>query len=87
MDGDKNKKTELKESSSSLLSEEEMFEYFEIFKKTLSGTLGKNLLKMEFPTNQEADGGTQEFLMRLRASRLTDDELIQQFHDRIIENC
>ncbi len=63
-----------------------MFKYFEIFKKTLSGTLGKNLLNMEFPTNQEADGGTQEFLMRLRASRLTDDELIQQFYDRIIEN-
>lgn len=85
VDGDKNKKTELKEAFLSL-SEEEMFKYFEIFKKTLSGTLGKNLLNMEFPTNQEADGGTQEFLMRLRASRLTDDELIQQFYDRIIEN-
>lgn len=85
VDGGKNKKTELKEAFLSL-SEEEMFKYFEIFKKTLSGTLGKNLLNMEFPTNQEADGGTQEFLMRLRASRLTDDELIQQFYDRIIEN-
>ncbi len=85
VDGDKNKKTELKEAFLSL-SEEEMFKYFEIFKKTLSGTLGKNLLNMEFPTNQEADGGTQEFLMRLRTSRLTDDELIQQFYDRIIEN-
>lgn len=85
VDAEKNKKTELKEAFLSL-SEEEMFKYFEIFKKTLSGTLGKNLLNMEFPTNQEADGGTQEFLMRLRASRLTDDELIQQFYDRIIEN-
>ena len=85
VDGEKNKKTELKEAFLSL-SEEEMFKYFEIFKKTLSGTLGKNLLNMEFPTAQEAEGGTQEFLMRLRASRLTDDELVEQFYDRIIEN-
>ena len=70
VDGDKNKKTEVKEAFLSL-SEEEMFKYFDIFKKTLSGTLGKNLMNMEFPLEQEADGGTQEFLMRLRASRLT----------------
>ena len=42
VDGEKNKKTELKEAFLSL-SEEEMFKYFEIFKKTLSGTIGKNL--------------------------------------------
>ena len=40
VDGEKNKKTELKEAFLSL-SEEEMFKYFEIFKKTLSGTIGK----------------------------------------------
>ena len=85
VDGDKNKKTEVKEAFLSL-SEEEMFKYFDIFKKTLSGTLGKNLMTMEFPLEQEADGGTQEFLMRLRASRLTDDALLEAFYDKIIEN-
>ena len=35
VDAEKNKKTELKEAFLSL-SEEEMFKYFEIFKKTLS---------------------------------------------------
>ena len=85
VDGDKNKKTEVKEAFLSL-SEEEMFKYFDIFKKTLSGTLGKNLMNMEFPLEQEADGGTQEFLMRLRASRLTDDALLEAFYDKIIEN-
>ena len=63
-----------------------MFKYFDIFKKTLSGTLGKNLMNMEFPLEQEAEGGTQEFLMRLRASRLTDDALLEAFYDKIIEN-
>ena len=69
VDGEKNKKTELKEAFLSL-SEEEMFKYFEIFKKTLSGTIGKNLINMDFPLEQEKEGGTQEFLMKLRGSKL-----------------
>ena len=85
MDGEKNKKTELKEAFLSL-SEEEMFKYFEIFKKTLSGTVGKNLLNMDFPLSQEEPGGTQEFLLRLRSSKLQDNELIEAFYDKIIEN-
>ena len=85
VDGEKNKKTELKEAFLSL-SEEEMFKYFDIFRKTLSGTLGKNLLNMDFPLEQEAEGGTQEFLMRLKNSKLTDDELVESFYDKIIDN-
>lgn len=85
VDGEKNKKTELKEAFLSL-SEEEMFKYFEIFKKTLSGTIGKNLINMDFPLSQEAEGGTQEFLLRLRNSKLQDDALTEQFYDKIIEN-
>ena len=85
VDGEKNKKTELKEAFLSL-SEEEMFKYFEIFKKTLSGTIGKNLINMEFPLEQEQEGGTQEFLLRLKNSKLQDDELTEAFYDKIIEN-
>ena len=85
VDVEKNKKTELKEAFLSL-SEEEMFKYFDIFRKTLSGTLGKNLLNMDFPLNQETEGGTQEFLMRLKNSKLTDDPLVESFYDKIIEN-
>ena len=84
VDGEKNKKTELKEAFLSL-SEEEMFKYFEIFRKSLSGTIGKNLMNMEFPLDQETEGGTQHFLMKLRESKLTDDALIESFYDRIIE--
>ena len=83
VDGEKNKKTELKEAFLSL-SEEEMFKYFDIFRKSLSGTLGKNLLNMEFPLEQEAEGGTQEFLLKLRNSKLQDEELLEEFYDRII---
>ncbi|MCD8153754.1 MAG: DUF4317 domain-containing protein [Clostridiales bacterium] len=83
VDAEKNKKTELKAAFLSL-SEEEIFKYFDIFRKTLSGTLGKNLMNLEFPLSQEAQGGTQEFLLRLRASGLTDDSLLEEFYDRVI---
>ena len=85
VDGEKNKKTELKEAFLSL-SEEETFKYFDIFRKTLTGTIGKNLINMEFPLDQEAEGGTQNFLMKLRESKLTDDTLTEAFYDKIIEN-
>lgn len=84
VDGEKNKKTELKEAFLSL-PEEDMFKYFEILRKSLSGTLGKNLLNLEFPLDTEMEGGTQEFLLQLRNSRLQDDALLEQFYDRIIE--
>lgn len=84
VDGEKNKKTKLKEAFLSL-PEEEMFKYFEIFKKTLSGTIGRNLLDMEFPLTQEAGGGSQEYLMKLKSSQLKDDELLDEFYDKVIE--
>jgi len=85
VDHEKEKKAELKRAFLSL-PEEEAFKYFDIFKHTLSGTLGKNLMNMEFPLEQELNGGTQEFLLRLRDSKLEDDLLIEEFYDKIIEN-
>ncbi len=85
VDGEKNKKTELRQAFLAL-PEEEMFKYFEILRKALSGTIGKNLLTLEFPLKSEEEGGTQEFLMRLKESKLKDDVLLEQFYDKIIEN-
>ena len=84
VDGEKNKKTTFKEAFLSL-PEEDMFKYFDILRKNLSGALGKNLINLEFPLDSEMEGGTQEFLLRLRASRLQDDALLDTFYDRIIE--
>lgn len=85
VDAEKNQKTKLKEAFLSL-PEEEMFKYFNIFRKSLSGTLGKNLVQMEFPLEQEASGGTQEFLLQLRNSQLRDDAPIEEFYQKVIEN-
>ena len=85
VDAEKEKTTELKEAFLSL-PEEEMFKYFDIFRKSLSGTIGKNLLNMEFPLETESEGGTQEFLLKLRNSRLTDDDLLTEFYNRVIDS-
>lgn len=82
---EKEKKTELKKAFLSL-PEDEAFKYFDIFRHTLSGTVGKNLLNIEFPLEQELSGGTQEALLKLRDSKLTDDLLIEEFYDRVIQN-
>lgn len=83
VDGEKNKKTEFRQAFLAL-PEEEMFKYFEILRKTLSGSIGKNLLTLEFPLATEEEGGTQEFLLRLRDSKLKDDSLLEEFYDKII---
>lgn len=85
VDGEKNKKTELKQAFLAL-PEEEMFKYFEILRKTLSGNIGKNLLTLDFPLASEENGGTQDFLLRLRDSKLKDDILLEEFYDRIIDS-
>lgn len=83
VDGEKNKKMQFRQAFLSL-PEEEMFKYFEILRKTLSGSIGKNLLSLEFPLASEQAGGTQEFLYRLKESGLKDDALLEEFYDRII---
>ena len=85
VDGEKNKKTTFKEAFLSL-PEEEIFKYFELLRKTLSGTIGKNLLNLEFPLTSEEEGGTQEFLLRLRDSKLKDDILLDEFYDKVISS-
>lgn len=85
VDHEKNKKLESRDAFLSL-PEEEAFKYFDIFKKTLSGAIGRNMLNMEFPLDQEMPGGTQEFLMKLKGSKLEDDMLLEEFYDKVIEN-
>ena len=66
------------------LAKDEALKYDDLFKATLSGTIGKNLLNMEFPTQQEMEGGTQDLLMKLRASELKDATLNEAFYDKVI---
>lgn len=83
VDAEKNKVLTFRESFLSL-PEDEMFKYFEIFRKNFSGTLEKNMLNLEFPLEQEMPEGTQTMLLALRDSELKDDEILEKFYDQII---
>ena len=72
-------------NSFGLLEEEEVFKYLDLFRRALSGTPGKNLIDMEFPVEQEKEGGREEFLYRLNKSRLEEDDLLEEFYDKVIE--
>lgn len=85
VDCEKEKRTEIKEAFLSL-PEEEAFKYFTIFRGAMSGSLGKNLINMEFPLHTEAEGGTQEFLLKLRDSQLKDEAIVEEFYDKVIAN-
>jgi hypothetical protein len=63
------------------LPEEETFKYLEIFKKALSGTVEKNLINMEL-----ASAESQDILLKLRDSELKDEDLLDDFYNRVIEN-
>ncbi len=85
VDGDKNKKADFSRSFLAL-PEEEMFKYFEIFRKALSGTPGKTAIDLAFPLEAEEEGGAQEFLLRLRDSKLKDEALVEEYFNRIISS-
>lgn len=83
VDGEKNKVTKLSETFLNL-PEEEKHKYFDIFKKTLSGTPGKNLLDMKFNVDAYASDGARTKLFALRDSELKEETLLDEFYDRVI---
>lgn len=85
VDHEKNKVMQTKDAFLAL-PEEEAFKYFDIFKKALSGGFGKNLIPLDYTQGAEATGSPHSFLMDLRASKLEDDDLLEDFYDKIIKN-
>ena len=85
VDADHNKVTKISETFLNL-EDEEFYKYLDIAKKVFSGTIGNNILELDFPLSEEAAGGRQQFLMGLRESRLKSEELMDAFYDHVIEN-
>lgn len=69
-----------------LMPQEESEELLAILKKTLSGTAGKNLVDIEFATQQVLEGEEHKLLMALRSSSLNDENAIHDFYRRVIES-
>lgn len=69
------------------LPEEEMYKYLEIFRRTLSGTPGKNLYDASFINSDEENVTNGRGLLNsLRKSELKDETILNSFYDTVIEN-
>ena len=70
-----------------LLEKEETELYLKILKKTLSGNLGRNLIDIEFSTEQVENSDEHKLLQALRLTHLKDDNFRQLLYNRIIESA
>ena len=71
--------------STVMMPENEAEKYFGMLKRSLSGTIGKNLIDVNFRTSQVADSPEHKMLMELRKCGLQDDELRMSFYKKIID--
>lgn len=86
VNAEKEKVVELNETFLNL-EDEEFYKYLEIAKKTLSGTIGNNLLQLNFNKEEEdSNDGKQHYLLALRESGLKNPDLLEHLYDLIIEN-
>ena len=85
VDAEKQIRTTLKEAFFAL-SEEEIYKYYEIFKKSMPGSLGKNLHNLEYSIHDEGEDSAHSLLMKLRADKLSDDGDVDAFYQKVIEN-
>ena len=68
------------------MGQEEAEKYLAIFKKTLSGTQGQNLIDIDFDPEKMADSPEYQHLTHLKDSALKDDELVEDFYNQVIGN-
>lgn len=76
--------TEFRQSTG-IMPENEGDKYFALLRRTLSGSIGKNLIDITFKTSQVADSPEHKLLMGLRESKCNDEELRAEFYKKIID--
>ena len=74
------------DQSLGILGQTESEQLLATLRKTLSGTLGKNLLDIPFDTRQVVEGDQHKLLMTLRNSALRDEEAVSAFYQRVIQS-
>jgi len=74
------------DESLGFMPQEEAEKYLSLLKKTLSGTLGKNLIDIVFSARQVADSEEHRLLSALRSSELKDGQARRAFYQKVIES-
>ena len=77
--------TEFRQSTG-MMPENESDKYFAVLRRTLSGSIGRNLIDITFKTSQVAGSEEHKLLMDLRESKLADEELRSALYKKIIDN-
>lgn len=68
------------------LDDDDYFKFLEIARKVLSGTIGNNILELNFPINEDFINEKQISFMQLKNSKLKDDSLLDDFYQSIIDS-
>lgn len=68
------------------MAQEEAEKYLAVFKRTLSGTQGQNLIDIDFDPEHIADSPEHQLLTALKDTALRDGETVEAFFRQVIEN-
>ena len=71
--------------STGIMPENESDKYYALLRRTLSGSIGRNLIDITFKTSQVADSPEHKLLMGLRESKCNDEELRGELYRKIID--
>ena len=74
------------DQSLGMMGEDDAEHVLKTLKRTLSGTVGRNLLDVEFSTEQVLSGEEHLLLSKLRESRLQDSEAVHTLYQKIISS-
>ena len=72
--------------STGMMPENESDKYFALLRRTLSGSLGRNLIDITFKTSQVASSQEHKLLMDLRESKLGDEDQRRELCKKIIDS-
>ena len=72
--------------STGMMPENESDKYFALLRRTLSGSLGKNLIDISFRTQQVVDSPEHKLLTTLKDSQLKDEEALDRFYEKVMES-
>ena len=72
--------------SSALMPEDEKERYFGFFRKTLTGSIGKNLINVDFSSKQVSDGEEQKLLYALRKGFSQNGADLNRFIEKAVAN-
>lgn len=74
------------DQSIGMMNEDDAEQMLKLLRKTLSGSMGRNLLDIEFSTKQVSEGEEYALLKKLRDSELRDTDSVKALYSKIIEN-